>query len=474
MTKAEHFNHGIEMIKSDERFVASDIMADMSNWCVVHTTRYMPRKNSDGTMYISSTAMATDFNNPRSTVHVALNHVVRSHAYGSWDDAPIVVLAPYNDVVKINGNPAEIAGTDTYWSVAPDAGLRLPETGYVVQPDDNGPLFNIGERGATYKRDKYTDEEIAQIESMMDERDLEYYIMYKNGDMDLWDIEQALRGDARIRKMYDMSSDKKAFLRGLFEEVRFEMLSKCLRDAVVKKSMQKIGKQYVYDIRDGNEKSQKIADVAEKAGIPSTASNKGHATSLYMKVEEFWQYKISWLLDGYEYSDVPGILKTDTKSLYDVIMKQKGDVCVQAVIQNLVENKPIDFMRLYEDAYQAAVKEQIDLVFTSLENYTEIVKRYENGIEGMSEETRNKEIKCYKDRIVQCRDFIDKLSAQKTIADFDKNLLETLRRNCERLSASYNAWREKLVKEPGFEMLAKKLRALGSAHNIIKNGYENY
>ncbi len=474
MIKEEQFNRGIKMIKSDERGVTSDIMADMSNWCIVHTTKYMPRKNSDGTMYVPSTAMATDFNNPRSTVHVTLNHIVKSHGYGSWDDVPIVVLAPYNEVVKKNGNPAEVAGTDTYWSVAPDAGLRLPDSAYVVQPDDNGPLFYIGERGATYKRDKYTDEEIAQIESMMNERDLENYTMYKNGELTSWDIEQALRDDVRLQKMYDMSLDKKAFLRGLFEEVRFEMLSKCLRDAVVKKSMQKIGKQYVDDIYDGCKKSQIIADVAEKAGVPSTASNKGHAGSIYIKIEEFWQYKISWLLDGNEYSDVPGILKTDAKSFYDVIMKQKGDVCVQAVIQNLVENKPIDFMRLYEDGYRSAVKDQIALASSQLEYYAKILTEYENGIEGMSEENKNKEIAWYKDRFMQCRYFIDKLSAQKTIADFDKNLSETLRRNCEQLSISYNAWREKLVKEPGFEMLVKKLRALGAAQNVMQSGYENY
>lgn len=474
MVKAGQFYHGIETIKSEKQ---ADIMSDMANWCVVHTTRYMPRRNSDGTIYIPSTAMATDFNNPRSTVHVTLNHIVRSHGYGSWDDAQIVVLAPYKDVVKKNGSPVEVAGTDTYWSVNPNTGLQLPETAYVVRPDGNGPLFHIGERGATYKCDNYTDEEIIQIESMMDQRDFEIYTAYKNGDLDAesGEVRNALLGDkGEFRSAYDMATDKKAFLRGLFEEARFELLTKCLRNMVVKMSMQKIGKQYVGNIFDGSEKSQIIADVANRAGIASTASNKGHAGSLYMNFEEFWQFEIHDFMNGGKYNRVPGILTTDAKSFYDVFLQHKRNSFFMAVFENVTENKPIDFMSLYEGAYRSAVDMQISSVMGFVQEKTVRLSDYENNIYGMDEETKNKYVKYYKDLIEQGRNFIEKMSAKKTIADYDKNLAETLRRNSERLSASYNVWREKLAKDSEFENLVKKLRALGWQQNVIQSVYQNY
>jgi hypothetical protein len=100
MAKTKEFTQGIERIKSDERYIDTDYMADMSHWCAVHATKYMPRHHKDGTMYIPSIAMATDFDFPRSTVHVTLNHVVTAHLMGNWNDMPIVVLAPYNDVTE--------------------------------------------------------------------------------------------------------------------------------------------------------------------------------------------------------------------------------------------------------------------------------------------------------------------------------------------------------------------------------------
>ena len=92
----------------------------------------------------------------------------------------------------------------------------------------------------------------------------------------------------------------------------------------------------------------------------------------------------------------------------------------------------------------------------------------------MDEETKNKYVKYYKDLIEQGRNFIEKMSAKKTIADYDKNLAETLRRNSERLSASYNVWREKLARDSEFENLVKKLRALGWQQNVIQSVYQNY
>ncbi len=39
----------------------SDFMTNTGNWCFVHATKYLPRNKSDGTAYIPTTGMATDF-----------------------------------------------------------------------------------------------------------------------------------------------------------------------------------------------------------------------------------------------------------------------------------------------------------------------------------------------------------------------------------------------------------------------------
>ena len=211
MTKSDKFRAAIEKLQDVD--IDPEYMADMNNWCVVHVTRYLPFKNIDGSLFIPSTGKATDFRFMRSTVHVTLNHTVQENNGGSWDDTPIVVLAPYTDVVKKNGNPVHVGGLDTFWSVSPDTGLFLPKTAYVVQPDNYGPLYKIGKDGATYKRDNYTEEEIAIIESMLEPEAKEKYMKYKNGDISEQDVEHLGSIDKRVRKMYESAKDKKAFLR---------------------------------------------------------------------------------------------------------------------------------------------------------------------------------------------------------------------------------------------------------------------
>lgn len=479
MTKAELFKQAIDKIKSDERYLRADYMSDMSNWCVVHATKYIPQTNPDGTMYIPSTAMATDFEIPRSTVHVTLNHVVASHGYGSWDDMPIVVLAPYNDVVEKNGNPAEVAGTDTYWSVNPDTGLVLPESAYIVQPDDNGPLFQIGEHGSTYKRDNYTEEEVAQIESMLYPYDREEYMKYKSGEIEQWDIEHEFYGDERVKVGYEQAKAKgeenvKAFLRGLFEETRFNILSKYLRDAVVNLSMQQIGMKYVDSIYDGNETSGVIAKAADAKGIPATASNKGHSSSIYHELEQCW-VNVTGVLKGSSFSGRPGILNApNMPSLYDIFVQLGLDnPVISPIVSNIIENKPVDFIKMYQDVYMEEVKNRIDSAKISIKydkQELETIPTYTN----LTEDRRQELQKEYEDKIAYYNAYTADLSAKKTINDYDKNLYETIRRYCARLGAEYNAWREKVSKQPGFGKLVQQLRTLVMQEQVRSGGRDDF
>ena len=65
------------------------------------------------------------------------------------------------------------------------------------------------------------------------------------------------------------------------------------------------------------------------------------------------------------------------------------------------------------------------------------------------------------------------MSAIQTIDDYDKNLAETLRRYCTKMSGEYDVWRNKLKKEPGFEKLVQQLRGLVASHTLRQSGRDN-
>lgn len=262
----------------------STYMSKMRHWLCVHTTRYEPKRNEDGNLYIETTAMATDNELPRASVHVTLNQVVSSHMGGNWDDAPIVVLAPYNDVVSKNGNPLEVSTEDTWFIPNPDTGLVLPDSAYIVKPsEDNNKLFEIGEKVATYKTDNYTDEEIEEILSLS-EYDKYKYDEYMSGVVPDYNVRNVLGNDEKLIKMYEESEDKRAFMRGIFEEDRFVILNRLLRNAVVKMAMEKMDFRYV--LSHENETTGVVAEVARDEGIRGDSGNKGHSFSLEAELEQ--------------------------------------------------------------------------------------------------------------------------------------------------------------------------------------------
>lgn len=395
-----------------------DYVRNMNNWLCVHATRSMPSKSKDGGLYIQSTAMATGFEKyPRSTVHFTLNHVVGSHGYGNWDATPFVLLAPYNSLVKLNDNPAEVSATDTYWSVDPDVGFRLPENTYIVKPS-NDVLFHIGENIATYKTDNFTDEEIKQIESMMTSYDLYEYEKYKNADFMDYEIEQILMyAPDVVKKMYAGSKDKKAFLRGMYEESKYEILTKYLRNVVVSLAMDKIGYQYV-SCGDACEKSVEIAKVAHDSGLNANASNKGHSNSIYCALEEVYGGLRVMFEGGICNDGLYGQKNVD--GLYNELVKMQKGFYVNEIIDSIISDKSIDFYGLYLRRFKL-----------------ETVLR--NMIIG-------------------------------TIAEFDEKLDKTLRKNSEKLSKKYVDWLNQIKQWSGYSDLVVKLKGLKNQMCLMSDG----
>ncbi len=386
--------------KEDSKYVR-----DMNNWLCVHATRYMPLKTKDGGAYIPTTAMATGFaGHPRSTVHFTLNHVVRSHAFGNWDATPFIILAPYKSVVELNQNPAELSPADTYWSVDPDVGLRLPENTYIIKPS-NDVLFNIGEHGATYKTDNFTDEEIEQIESKLLSQDPETYDRYKNASFPEWEVRQIIENlPESLQKAYALSRDKKAFLRGMFEESKYEILTMFLRNAVVKLAMDKIGYKYIQYYEHGDT-SRAFVETVRATGLNATCGNKGHSGSVYNIMEDVYE---DWMdvFEGDLFNTNKGVYnQRNVDGLYDDLVKVKNIPYSQAVMNSIINNKPIDFYREYQ--YMAATVANV-----------------------------------------------------KSIAEFDKNLDKTLRKNADMLSQKYMLWLAQVKQWSGYDDLVVKLKAL--------------
>lgn len=440
MNKTEAFKRAINNLSD---YANAAYMSEIKNWCVVHATKYMPQKHTDGTLFIPSTGMADNFKAPRSTVHTTFNHIVKSHGYGSWDNMPIVILVPYNDVVKNNGNPAEIAITDTYWSVNPDRGFVLPDSAYIVKPS-NEVLFNIGENGATYKRDNYSDEEIKNILDLMKPKDRDKFNRYQSGDLDDYEIEEMLGGDERIKKMFEASKDKRAFLRGMAEEVRFDMLAHYLRDIVVRMSMDKIGYRELQDTYENSNASKAVVKTAVDMGIPATASNKGHSQSFYSRIED--------LFDLVSRIKAKMSNTADLQSLSDYIKKQSQNknqtTVVNAIMQSIITNKPLDFMALYENVFAKSVQDRLLDINSVIEYF---INKYKTT------DDKNEQTELVQ-TITTLQKDAQNTSGIKKISDYDKNLFLTVQKHALRLSVEYEACRKGLSAKDGYDNFIKDLK----------------
>ena len=465
MSKAEAFKQAYANIID---YAGKDYMAKPENWCVVHATKYLPRRNQNGTMYIPSTAMATNFEVPRNTVHTTFNHVVRGHMMGNWDDSPIVVLTPYSDIVKANGNPAQVSGVDTYWSVNPHTGLVLSDKTFVIQPS-NDVLYSINEHAATYKRDNFTEEEIQTILSMLNPEELETYNKYKNGDLKDYEIEHEFYGDERIKKMYESAQNKKAFLRGLFEESRFDILSHFLRNAVVRMSMEKMGFRESDELSDGSSVNTAVAETAVNMGLHATSSNKGHSGSIYAEMENFWGYAKTCFDGGF---DKYGILKApDCEELIVFMAKHiNTNPVMREIIQNLIENKPLDFMKLYEKRFMLSIKSSKFWIESGIRQKNEDLKYVDTY--PIPEEAKQIQKAETKQRIQEYKKELAYFESIKQISDFDVHLAETLKKNAEILSSVYEAWRKQLPEHDWYQSFMNNVRQMYNSilvQNVIDN-----
>ena len=396
----------------------------------------MPRRNKAGQLYIPTTGMATGYKYPRATVHFSLNQIVSSHMDGNWDAQPVVILAPYNDVVEKNGNPQMVATEDTFFDPNPDTGLILPESTHIVRPN-NDTLFTIGDKTSTYKTDHFTDEEIEMILSFVDPNERQKYEKYANGDFTTEEIQDLLQWeDDIVKQNYKKSKDKHAFLRGLFEETRMIILTQFLREAVVRMTMAKMGYRYVWSHED--EISGMVADVAMSKGIGGNSGNKGHSGTLNKECEDIGRY----------YLDFIHTLETnDIKEIYDYMCGDWWFICV--LRDMLLNNKKLNVYQLYVDVLNRNIKS----IRFKADYAKKQATKYPNDTYYQKEATQSKEQLAYADKL-----------EQGGIAAYNANLDIVLRRNAARLNQEYEKAVEKLKQNPEYPLLEQMLT------DLIKNG----
>ena len=414
---AQNLEDNINTISLYSKENAYEIMDNPENWVFVHATNYEPKINEKGEMYIPPTAMVTDYDWPRASVHGKLNAVVGANSAGSWDKAPFVVLAPYNDVVRLNGNPQEVSVDDTYFIPDPDTGLVLPKNAYLIKPDPNADkLINFGEGVITYKTDNYTDKEIEEILALS-EGDKYLYEKYMNGDASDFQINHLLGYDKKLIAAYDKSENKKLFLRGLLEEDRFVILNKLLRDVAVKMGLEKMGYHYVYSHEDRI--SENVANIARENGIRGCSSDKGHSLSLEHLLEN----------SGCDLLDLVNDLKSkDSDEIFKTLTTSK-DKIYKDIALSITEGKPLpDFFTIHQK---------------SVDTYLTLM-----SIQASHDAK-------HKDEYSACADKIKKGG----IKAFNANLYITLHRQSEKMKAQAEQAIGELKKNPEeFAKLQKRLR----------------
>ena len=430
MGNANSFKEAVKKIQSSiDMLSQEDYLSDTKKRCMVHTTDYLPLRHDDGTLYIPSTAMATNFEIPRTTVHTTFNHIVSANSGGDWGDKPYIILAPYDDVVSKNGDPAAIDATDTYWSVSPERGLVLPNTAYIIKPS-NDTLFNISEHGATYKFDNYTEEEIETILGMISPKQRkEYEELLQGYDKVImgggYDDVSFLNNDARIKKAYDLAKDKQAFLRGLFEEKRIGILSTYLRNSVTRLSMEKLGYSYIT--------------------FSNCYSSGEHSSSFYKIIEHVWD----------KIHDI-----SEKKGLESLLLEfEESPKNYEEIIQSIATNKPIDIEKIYERYFVSGANYRLDILNDDIVQAKQKIEFYSNHAK-VSEAEKIQAIKNYSHAIYNFEKEKKRLSAVKKIADYDKNLAAVVKKNSEILSKQFNVFREQIKNRPEYDKFLSKLKSL--------------
>lgn len=419
-TKADTFNAAVQNVNKTD-------MSNIDNWLIVHATKFLPRKLPDGRMAIPTTAMVSNFDIPRATIHTTLNHVVNPNSGGNWNDRPYIIIAPYKDAVALNGNPDNVSVFDTYFMPNPDTGMVLPKNTHIVMPsaelrpdelirtDGNYTYYNSNV-------DKFTNEQITQILDYAADDDRDNYKRWSRGEFESGEIiDMTQHMGPTGEKMYENARDKQAFVRGMFKEAQYDILALAVRQLAVNTTVQDMGYATI-EAYEGVETANVIADTAIKSGIRATPSNKGHSVSVPGTIEDEWNAYYNTF-----YNSIFGTalfnISDNWDEMFQLISEHNNLPYIKTIRDSLIANKPIDFWMEYNKEYN---RYRTNLMY-DLDDTIE-----ENKLWRIPE----------------------------TLDEYNPNLAETLRRNATQMTKKFKTWQEHISKMPGYDEFITRLKQL--------------
>lgn len=404
-----------------------EYMSNPDNWLIVHTTKYMPEKLKNGQMAIKTTAMATDFEIPRATVHTTLNHiVVGTVGFGSWTDTPYVILAPYKDVVKQNGNPLQLSVFDTFFAPDIKTGLVLPIGTRLVRPGDVswGELYEIKGNETLYKMDGFTPQQKQFIyETYMDKyQRREYDNLGWRDDFTDDEIQMMLDVAGKsARGVYDSARDKNAVIRGMCIDAQNAFLSNVVRDVATRETCKNMGYRYIEYVADASSVAHSAASAAVNMGGVGIDSNKGHSLSPSYYLEKALLSVDDLLHDGAWFR--PGGLMSklaDFDTLYDFIKSgYDNGADVDVFVRDLIGVSSLD-SNLHKNA----------------------------------------------DGIIACNNRNPE-GVFKSVGEYNKNIAATTDKWITRICGEYNKWRDGLRVKQGYDKFIARLRKMYNARKMV-------
>lgn len=158
--------------------INDDEQMPLEQLAAVHLTDYKPQiHNGSYTIQSSHDATSGKFN--RHTVHFALNHTVRSHMMGNWEQRRYAIVAPLKGLIESNGDPSSLLPVDTFFEASPGEPLVLPEGTTIVHPGllQAGKLVDRRADGQIVYRDHdFTPDMIPDLLELLGQTKFETYM----------------------------------------------------------------------------------------------------------------------------------------------------------------------------------------------------------------------------------------------------------------------------------------------------------
>lgn len=102
---------------------------------------------------------------PRQTTHFTLNHFVRSHMEGNFENRGYVVVSPLSSALEAGQRPANLFGVDTWFTTGPGESVKLPDSKIIEAGTDQEDLVIDEGIKRTYKTAGFKLEDLSKIAS---------------------------------------------------------------------------------------------------------------------------------------------------------------------------------------------------------------------------------------------------------------------------------------------------------------------